>query len=468
MTYRMTTNGAGAALASGNQPPTVSAGANRSSVTGATVTLAGSGIDDGQLSALTYSWAQTDGATAAPSNSAIARPTVTFPTADTYVYELTVDDGQYTATDQVVITVSDAPAPGTPGTRKLHLTSASWTNVIREAATRLTQLGHGAVKTQVGQFAFSNQATTTDTFLSAATSTVNHGKRIDSLNNVNPGAPWSLTWQPTQYGIYIAKSSHADYTWWKNRILSWGNTLKARQDAGDIGQITCAPGHENVGKYASVSQWSVFLGHTPADYAYWFCESVNIVRSTGADVRFAYAPNNPSTAEREQGIRDSVDAIDAIDPSAMDVIGMSYYPRHAGTWIDDDRGGNPRWGLRFQHQLLSDIASGRPVIINECGIQRTTKHLDNNGNWYTSGAENRIQQMQDFFAIADEVNIDTIKLFSKAKVNPEEFRMFDDAGSGQKRPTDYSLVSPSYSGQYAYTQTEQDTFLNACAAWLSG
>ncbi|MFC1634239.1 hypothetical protein ACFL5Z_05305 [Planctomycetota bacterium] len=92
-----------------NQPPVADAGSDQTveqeSHEGTLVTLDGSlSTDDGWMQPLTYTWTWTGGSATGVS------PTVTFPLGTTTV-TLTVDDGQYSDTDIVDITVQDTTDP---------------------------------------------------------------------------------------------------------------------------------------------------------------------------------------------------------------------------------------------------------------------------------------------------------------------------------------------------------------------
>ncbi|MHC4791328.1 MAG: HYR domain-containing protein [Planctomycetota bacterium] len=92
-----------------NQPPVADAGddqtVEQASYEGTQVTLDSSGsTDDGLTQPLTYAWTWTDGSAAGVSPSAI------FPLGTTTV-TLTVDDGEFTDSDTVIITVVDTTPP---------------------------------------------------------------------------------------------------------------------------------------------------------------------------------------------------------------------------------------------------------------------------------------------------------------------------------------------------------------------
>ena len=101
-----------------NDAPTADAGSDATVTEGATVTLDGSGSDDPENAALTYSWSQTSGTTVSLSSSTAQSPTFTAPTEllsnASLVFSLKVSDGVNTSTaDTVTITVTaganDAP-----------------------------------------------------------------------------------------------------------------------------------------------------------------------------------------------------------------------------------------------------------------------------------------------------------------------------------------------------------------------
>ncbi len=99
-----------------NQAPVVYCGANARAVnTGATVSLTGGAIDDGlpyDPGTLTYQWTQTSGPTAVFANATERNTTVSLPsTPGTYVFRLSVSDGQLTGYKEITITSADNLAP---------------------------------------------------------------------------------------------------------------------------------------------------------------------------------------------------------------------------------------------------------------------------------------------------------------------------------------------------------------------
>ncbi|MEX2610548.1 MAG: hypothetical protein WEA24_11420 [Gemmatimonadota bacterium] len=130
---------------SANDAPTADAGPDQnvalSGSTTASVTLNGSGsTDDGQLQPLSFSW--TDGSTTLSGVS----PTTTLGLG-THTFTLSVNDGQYTDTDQVVITVHDPTRPvivgtisGTPGNNGWYVSdvTVSWSVTDPESAITST------------------------------------------------------------------------------------------------------------------------------------------------------------------------------------------------------------------------------------------------------------------------------------------------------------------------------------------
>lgn len=110
-------NGASTPPPPANTPPTVSAGADQTLASGATVTLQGTASDaDGD--ALTATWKQTAGPAVTLSSASALKPTFTAPavtTATTLVFTLSVTDGKATTTDSASVTVL-APAVNHPPT----------------------------------------------------------------------------------------------------------------------------------------------------------------------------------------------------------------------------------------------------------------------------------------------------------------------------------------------------------------
>ncbi len=97
------------AQASGNQTPTVSAGADQSIMLPASATLQGSASDDGlpSGSSLSVSWSKVSGpGTVTFSAPNAATGSASFSTAGVYVLRLTATDGEKTASDDVAITVN--------------------------------------------------------------------------------------------------------------------------------------------------------------------------------------------------------------------------------------------------------------------------------------------------------------------------------------------------------------------------
>src|SRR5438132_3339726 len=94
-----------------NLPPIVNAGPDQSIMVPAnTVTLNGSAADDGQPNgSITYGWKKVSGpGTVTFGNASQAVTTAQFSAVGTYTLRLTANDGQLSATDDVVITVSPA------------------------------------------------------------------------------------------------------------------------------------------------------------------------------------------------------------------------------------------------------------------------------------------------------------------------------------------------------------------------
>ena len=92
-----------------NLAPVVNAGPDQSITAPAnTVTLNGSATDDGQVNgSLTYTWTKVSGpGNVTFANASQAVTNAQFSKAGTYTLQLTANDGQLSATDNVVITVN--------------------------------------------------------------------------------------------------------------------------------------------------------------------------------------------------------------------------------------------------------------------------------------------------------------------------------------------------------------------------
>ena len=99
-----------------NLPPIANAGPDQSiTVPANTVTLNGSATDDGQPNgSITYSWKKLTGpGNVTFGNASQAVTTAQFSKAGTYTLQLTANDGQLSATDNVIITVNPAAAGST-------------------------------------------------------------------------------------------------------------------------------------------------------------------------------------------------------------------------------------------------------------------------------------------------------------------------------------------------------------------
>ncbi len=101
-----------------NQPPSVNAGPDRSAVAGTAITLSGSASDDGQpANTLSTNWSLVSGpGSVSFGNASSTSTTATFSAAGTYVLRLTAFDGQLSASDEAMVTVSLAPIVNQPPT----------------------------------------------------------------------------------------------------------------------------------------------------------------------------------------------------------------------------------------------------------------------------------------------------------------------------------------------------------------
>jgi hypothetical protein len=97
-----------------NLPPTVNAGANRTTVVGTPIAVDATVTDDGRPTAGTLStlWTTISGpGTVTIGNASAIDTTFNFNTAGTYVLRLTANDGQLSAFDDISVVVTAAPVP---------------------------------------------------------------------------------------------------------------------------------------------------------------------------------------------------------------------------------------------------------------------------------------------------------------------------------------------------------------------
>ncbi|MCG6888232.1 MAG: metallophosphoesterase family protein [Gammaproteobacteria bacterium] len=97
-----------------NQAPRVNAGNNQSAETGVAINLDATVNDDGlPAGVLTYDWIKVSGpGTAAFANGAAVDTPVSFSAAGSYTLQLAASDGVLSASDQIIITVTDPDDPG--------------------------------------------------------------------------------------------------------------------------------------------------------------------------------------------------------------------------------------------------------------------------------------------------------------------------------------------------------------------
>ncbi|MET0282040.1 MAG: PKD domain-containing protein [Steroidobacteraceae bacterium] len=110
-------NGPGSGISNApttNAAPTANAGAAQTALTGATVTLDGSGSRDPDGTIASYAWTQTAGPTVALVNGSTVRPTFTAPQASaatTYTFSLVVVDNLGAGSSPSTVSVVASPAP---------------------------------------------------------------------------------------------------------------------------------------------------------------------------------------------------------------------------------------------------------------------------------------------------------------------------------------------------------------------
>lgn len=115
-----------------NTPPVVNAGADQTIATG-TTTLTGSVTDDGFPAAPTTSWSLVSGP--AGGTATFSAPTatttgVTFSVVGTYTLRLTASDGQLSATDDVVVTITPSKHVGDLDQASLAIGTLPWSTTV--------------------------------------------------------------------------------------------------------------------------------------------------------------------------------------------------------------------------------------------------------------------------------------------------------------------------------------------------
>lgn len=113
-----------------NRAPIADAGTDAAALTGAKVTLNGSGSSDPDSDALTHLWTQQGSTPAAVtlSGAGTAQPTFTPTVAGQYQFQLSVSDGKLTTTDAVVVTVAlNSPPVANAGPNAAGLTGKTIT-----------------------------------------------------------------------------------------------------------------------------------------------------------------------------------------------------------------------------------------------------------------------------------------------------------------------------------------------------
>jgi hypothetical protein len=98
------------AVTTTNHAPTVNAGADQTITLPATATLTATAADDGLPtgSTLTYSWSVISGSGVTLSKSTSATTSASFASGGTYVFRVTVTDGQLSASDDIAVVVENS------------------------------------------------------------------------------------------------------------------------------------------------------------------------------------------------------------------------------------------------------------------------------------------------------------------------------------------------------------------------
>ncbi len=162
------------------KPPVANAGPDQTVVTGATVTLNGTGSYDPDGTITGYAWVQTAGTPVSLSGSNTATPTFVAPTvSDTVTFLLTVTDNKgKSGTDPVTVTVN-LPPVADAGPDQV---------VLRYASVNLSGSGSHDPDGSIVSYQWVQKAGTTVTLYSASTS---------APNFTSPGVSGTLTFELT-------------------------------------------------------------------------------------------------------------------------------------------------------------------------------------------------------------------------------------------------------------------------------
>ena len=176
----------------GNRPPLADAGPDVVGDTGESLQLKGTGADDGQPAALTFSWTQVTGpGTATLSSGTSATAGASFPVAGTYVLQLTVSDSSLTSTDDVTVSVS---APGQTRTVRVPITASNDdaqepTGLAVRVDSPDDELGSDGTRAVVSGFRFPNLPVTRGSQIDSAV--IQFG--VDEVSAAGNAAAFSIT-----------------------------------------------------------------------------------------------------------------------------------------------------------------------------------------------------------------------------------------------------------------------------------
>lgn len=470
-----------------NTAPVVTAGNSRQVSVGSTVNLNGTVTDDGlPIGSVAHTWTQVSGPTAPPANPTLLNTTVLLPTAGTYVYRLTADDSALSSNSTVTYTAVADDGGGGGGSggggtdRHLYIFGPAWSDGLLEWKQALIGMGKQDAANAIGYFGFAFQGNGADRWVPQGEGKWGPGNMYVSLRSYNPQGWISIQWG-SDWDIEIARPSHPNNAAWVSHVKRWGRELRDAQRAGLVAEdIIVATGWEFTGKYEDMypggfTNYQIRMGHSAADFAYWFTKSRELVLAEGAKVKFCLAPNGVGNKIIEDITRE---VSTAIGTANYDAIGMSGYPL-AQFYLDDNKvTGTGSWEANNKYRrmldILLDISGGKELVINEVGFMRPNWHVDVNGKKVITNAVDRITQISDFWQIMGEYDVKHVKYFSHAKIPKEEFRLHNSDNHVPILPknavakTDYSTYGAQYAGERSYTIAERNEFLRGYAVWQAG
>ena len=326
---------------------------------------------------------------------------------------------------------SPEPFPA-QGARDLAISSKGWPDALADALSR-----QPGVRVNVFEFAhFGAAAAMIDPEL-GGWDLADMIRYLDE--GISPGDRVELTMQPSAWPIRDRSVEHEAW------VRQWARLVAAWQGRGGY-PLRVAFGHEMSGEWTNKSSWNAQDwsirqgGSDPEDFAAWFRWVVDLCRAEGAVILPVFAPATiwPEHVELVKRAYPGDDWVHSV--------GLSWYPHSGGLW-PERRGLEAQddfLSLENQFEVLSEVAPGKPVSVNEFGF---------------GTAVLSVEMIDSFFRVLARWNVDVIKFFNwfKPQISEEQdYRLFDDRELQSNPGTD-----PMVRDQMA------DYFMEKVAGWQS-